>query len=907
MCLLLVAWLVLCKGISRRTASVILQALRLIIFTILQIIYVTLKGLGAQISAPSPIVDIPIDIRTVYSGLDLNPTLIRIICCPKCFKEFPANTRLQLCDFRKSPRARKCKTPLFRKQHTTNGKRAKLVPRCLYSTQSFESWLESLLSRSAIHECLHQTFAKSRGVWRPGEKMRDIYDSPGWQQHMCNFLQSPYHLAFAVYVDWFNPLGNKIAGKTVSCGAIALYCMNLPLEIRFLPENVFILGMMPIDGPTVWTIHHVMEPLYTQLSEFDLPGKLLRNGVMVAVRIYLTIADLQASKKITGFGSPSAKYLCSYCHIEKDDLENLDYAAFHLRDGLTVRTQAFQWKDAVLVKDKVALFKENGVRWTPLYKFPHYDPVRHTILGFMHNALEGLLEDHLRRLWGLGRTKETIKQIAEREADENFSQADTDEARSDIESLEDEEEDEEDEEMENADESSDDDEEEEEGSEESDEESNGRRGPTPPGSAEEDDPDFFPVPDGTFKFLAEQLQALRECIIDAMLASWVERPPSNLGEAKHGKLKAHLQLVLFCAILPLIIPEFWFNGDTVDRARLENFCHLVAAVSILAAYSTSDEEANLFGQYLTSYQLSMQQLYPQFHSLPNHHYAMHYPDILKFWGPVATLSEFPGERLNGELANIPTNNHFVEMEMTMIRQFAQKSNLKIRLEGNFEDAAAGELAHILEPNDPYLFLHSPPLLTNSEVAAYLAKGKELPRKSYDFLLAYLNMVGPQYLSAYSGIVHSRHTLVLPTAAQLPRNHKVDGRTFHTLKSMESGSHIYYYVPGAGSSTGTGCITDIWQLPLENVMRTFFFVQHHASLSPTANQWNPYSRAPCSVLRTNLVLQELSTNFHIIEPQHIICHLVVRKVDKKSYPNICKKIHKPVMLINWSLDRSRRGP
>lgn len=243
----------------------------------------------------------------------------------------------------------------------------------------------------------------------------------------------------------------------------------------------------------------------------------------------------------------------------------------------------------------------------------------------------------------------------------------------------------------------------------------------------------------------------------------------------------------------------------------------------------------------------------------------------------------------------------------MIRQHTRKSNLKIKLEGNFADTATGKLAQILEPNDSYNFMYSPPLLTNSEVAAYLAKAKELPRKSYDFLLAYLNMVGSHYASAYSGIVQSRHALILPTAVQFPKNHKVDGRTFHTLKSMESGSHIYYYVPGAGSSTGTGCITAIWQVPLENVMRTFFFVQHHASLSPAANRWNPYSRAPCSVLRTNLVLQELSTNFHIIEPQHIICHLVVRKVDKKSYPNICKKIHKPVMLINWSLDRSRRGP
>lgn len=215
MCTVFVAWLVLCKGVSKRTADTTLRILRLIIFTTLQLIYLTLKGLGAQINPPSPIVDIPLDIRTLYSSLNLNPNLVRTICCPKCFKEFPSDTLIRFCDYRRSPKARFCKTPLFR--FTNRGTRSKWIPHCLYTTQSFESWIKTFLSRSPIDKCLHQTFLKSNlPNWRPGGRMYDIYDSPGWQQHMRHFLRTPYHLAFAVYIDWFNPLGNKAAGMEYS-------------------------------------------------------------------------------------------------------------------------------------------------------------------------------------------------------------------------------------------------------------------------------------------------------------------------------------------------------------------------------------------------------------------------------------------------------------------------------------------------------------------------------------------------------------------------------------------------------------------------------------------------------------------------------------------------------------------
>ena len=61
-------------------------------------------------------------------------------------------------------------------------------------------------------------------------------------------------------------------GKHASCGAIVLYCLNLPPHLRYLPENTFIVGLTPPPhAPDMITISHIIEPLIDSVLKYATP------------------------------------------------------------------------------------------------------------------------------------------------------------------------------------------------------------------------------------------------------------------------------------------------------------------------------------------------------------------------------------------------------------------------------------------------------------------------------------------------------------------------------------------------------------------------------------------------------------------------------------------------------------
>lgn len=209
LCVMLGAWLNLHVGISRENSGIFLKALRFILATTIELIFGLLRLAGFKIKSPT--LAIPQDIRSVYKH-GLEPEIIRTPCCPICYKPYSMDNLPDLCDWRKSPRSWPCGATLWKSVQLDDGT-TKKVPKSLYATQSFESWLRFFLSRPQVEEQLEKSFQQDqvRQNMPQTHEMKDVQDSPAWRS-LGNYLLTRYHLVFGFYIDWFNPYSNRIAG-----------------------------------------------------------------------------------------------------------------------------------------------------------------------------------------------------------------------------------------------------------------------------------------------------------------------------------------------------------------------------------------------------------------------------------------------------------------------------------------------------------------------------------------------------------------------------------------------------------------------------------------------------------------------------------------------------------------------
>jgi len=665
----LAAWLHLKCGLSRASTSRLLKVLSIIVQAAMELgCLLTMKGRLQRdrddITSLSPC-RLPNDVRSAMSALDIEPNILRSICCPKCFSKYSLDSLPQVCLRREVPRAKICGAKLWTTRPTRAGPR--LVPARLYSSQDFESWLEFFLSRPGIEAVISKSYTHKPSL----EVMRVIWDSPAWRSLPGHFSSTPGNLTFSWYIDWFNPFTNKIAGKSTSCGAIMISCLNLPLELQHLPENTFFAAITPTGKePNVTTITAIIDPIVARFKPMW-DGRIIKTychprGIQKRVAILARIGDLLAIRKVMGFAGVASHNFCSFCKLRHDDLGNLDHLSWEFRTGPEVLFKAAKWNEATTKKRRKEIFKDGGVRWSALHELPYGDPVRHTMLGLMHNWIEGLLQFQARIRWGIGVVSSKVDE------DDKLDNVTTNPHPLDsvldnldfgLDTLEGEVEDLYQESQQYADTPS---------------QLSRMRSETlileNPNDSDPEDIDFQPDSDSeldseddnevddswklTCVFTTAELSVIHACLSDAIIPSWVERPPRNLEEKSHGKLKADHWFVLFSIFLPLILPEIWqIPSNNRCRSLLDNFYHLVTCTNIVCAYSVTSDSADAYLDHYIKYRRSSHILFPKPGERPNHHYAMHNSDLMKFWGPLMPLSEFAGERHNGNLQKVETNSH----------------------------------------------------------------------------------------------------------------------------------------------------------------------------------------------------------------------------------------------------------
>lgn len=405
---------------------------------ILSVIQVVLVGaLSFQREHTTPLQEalkrsLPKDVRTSMKLLGLVPDIVTYGCCRKCFAIYSMNPSKpddplpRFCCHKSHPTSPPCNEPLVYEKLVAPVRpgfpgRSRWLPFRTYPLREFQGWLAELLLRPGIEKFVHDSWKapNSPDTWH------DIMQAPAIRSLIgpdgkTLFSEEPdgeIHLVFSLFVDWFNPRGNKAAGKSHSVGAIYLACMNLPPHLRYRPENIYLAAIIPgPHEPKVSQLNHLLRPIVDQLLVLWNPGIYLEKtsanpgGCRVRVAMIPLVCDLPALRKTAGLASYSHLHFCNFCNLLDRELNNVDRATWPPGYSWTEHLRhAKAWLDAPTRASRKKVFDAYGIRWSELLRLPYWDPTRYALVDSMHNLFLGELRHHCIKVWGFKTAKDRGK------------------------------------------------------------------------------------------------------------------------------------------------------------------------------------------------------------------------------------------------------------------------------------------------------------------------------------------------------------------------------------------------------------------------------------------------------------------------------------------------------------------
>ncbi|KAA1123860.1 hypothetical protein PGTUg99_050062 [Puccinia graminis f. sp. tritici] len=650
---LFISWLYLFCGVSRENCR-----------TACNFLFKILEEFQKKPAPINQLETLARDPRSLIEKADINPTLIKTICCRECFSLYPPNRDAPLfCTYLPYPNEEQCGEPLFKQNRVYRGMKDLGqfppksttknpvpypqfvgVPRCYFISQSILTWVTWLLSKPDTEKEIQEWAGK---VGNQDDFLIDVQNGTAFKTLFSKDQSNSLDLALSLFVDWFNPRGNKISGSVESSGVFAFSCLNLPPSTRNKVSHIGLAGITPGPfSPNTETINHLLKPFVDELIQLE-SGVEIRtyqypNGRTVRIKLLCLLGDAPAVKKVAGFASHSAKYFCSFCKEKLNDLGMLQRGPNRSKDATLAAAQLA--KDSKSSTESENLLKESGVRWSELNRLSYWNPSDNIVLGVLHNWLEGILQAHFRYRWGF---KSITKKESEKRRRSAYAQSRRKRARlggaASAMSL--------------------------------DETSENSRLED---SSDESDTDLVldGGPDGSF-FSQNDIETFRRSMKEVILPHGLDKLPPNLGEESHGRLKASQWFTLFSYIIPLVIFDLYITeiGNIDSQPKLSNFLfntgNLVSCTRIICSRKINDLHIKRFESHYRKYSDTVGELFKGVKVQPNHHYALHYTTQLRRWGPVVCLSEFPGERLIGFLQKIKTNNLIDQMNATMMTRGCQ--------------------------------------------------------------------------------------------------------------------------------------------------------------------------------------------------------------------------------------------
>jgi hypothetical protein len=315
----------------------------------------TLLGHLPTASDDPRIKSIPKTVETAEKRFNLHGRTTIYAVCPSCHFTYDLSTIL------KAPPGFKCMNQIAPDQppcHTRvldDGSQ----PFKTFEYHHFADYLASLLSRPGMEELMDQFSAdvavsasqQPADILRnacDGSFLREFMGPDGKHLFVCGQGEGRY--VFAFHIDYFAVEGNTLRGAKTGCGIITMSCLNLPMDIRYDPANMYLVGVIPGPyEPSLDEERHYVRPVIDDMAIAWSRGihfsktALRPTGLMTRSAIALMVADFPAGRRTTGQAGVTGHYYCTVCKCwHTSTLGRTDFEKWVPRDNNYTRKCASQ-------------------------------------------------------------------------------------------------------------------------------------------------------------------------------------------------------------------------------------------------------------------------------------------------------------------------------------------------------------------------------------------------------------------------------------------------------------------------------------------------------------------------------------------------------------------------------------
>jgi hypothetical protein len=398
------------------------------------IVFLALGRRGTAVHPDDIHSQIPVTIDAAMNCFSLSSKVTTFAVCPACHCTYkpeiiPSSTEVvypRVCSNTPHPGAAVCGENLLE-----DG--PKYRPRKTFVYHHFDDYLAGMLARPDIERMMDES---CETLTQDPIEVSDVLEATFLKQFrgpdgqlFVRRHNDEGRYVFALNVDYFNPEGMHIRGARNSCGIISMTCLNLPLNIRYKPENMYLAGIIPGPSePHLTELNHYLRPLIDDLKAswergFTFSRTALRpTGHIARTAIAAVVCDLPAARQVAQMAGHSSHFYCTVCSCHhKSTLGRTDYQDWKNRDVKQMRKHAEMWKNAKTVAEQGKIFDAYGVRWSELWRLPYWDPTRQLVVDSMHCLLEGLVHTHIREVLGLSTAAASQKETVIPAFDHDFT------------------------------------------------------------------------------------------------------------------------------------------------------------------------------------------------------------------------------------------------------------------------------------------------------------------------------------------------------------------------------------------------------------------------------------------------------------------------------------------------------